>query len=63
VRILERIQFDFVRLRADRAAFPAIRPDLKLVDAGWPQRIATLAAAEADYVSSRAAARAGASVG
>jgi hypothetical protein len=57
VRILERILFDFERIRADRAGFPAIRPDLKLTDAGWPARIAALARAEADYVTSRAAGR------
>ncbi len=57
VRILERIQFDFARIRVDRAAFPAIRPDLKLTDAGWPARIAALARAEADYVAGRAAGR------
>ena len=60
VRILERILFDCERLRADRAAFPAIRPDLVLTDAGWPARIAAMARAETDYVSSRAAARAAA---
>lgn len=57
VRILERILFDFARIRTDRAGFPATRPDLVLTDAGWPARIAALARAEADYVSSRAAAR------
>ena len=57
VRILERILFDYERIRADRAGFPALRPDLTLTDAGWPARIAALARAEADYVSSRAAAR------
>ncbi|MEO8635450.1 MAG: hypothetical protein ABI587_09270 [Gemmatimonadales bacterium] len=57
VRILERIQFDFVRIRADRAAFAATRPDLTLTDAGWPARIAALASGEPDYVLSRAAAR------
>ncbi|MDZ4865257.1 MAG: hypothetical protein SGJ01_17700 [Gemmatimonadota bacterium] len=57
VRILERILFDFQRLQADRAAFPAVRPDLILTDTAWPGRIATLSGAETDYVSSRAAVR------
>lgn len=62
VRILERILFDFERIRADRAAFPAIRPDLTLADAGWPARITALARAETDYVTSRFPGRTTASV-
>ena len=57
VRILERILFDFERIRSDRASFPAIRPDLVLANTGWAGRIAALARVETDYVSSRAAAR------
>lgn len=63
VRILERILFDFDRIRADRANLSATRLDLTLTDTGWPARIATLARAEADYVTSRAMGRTAVSAG
>jgi hypothetical protein len=58
VRILERILFDFARLRADRVRFAGQRPDLRLADPDWPARVATLAGAETGIVGDRPAARA-----
>lgn len=55
LRIIERNLFDFPRLRQERAAFARERPDLKLADAGWPLRIATLAAAQSEMVAERVA--------
>ena len=58
VRILERILFDFERLRADRATFATVRPDLALANAGWPERIAAMSRDVADCVGTRPAERA-----
>jgi hypothetical protein len=57
VRILERILFDLPRLRADRAAFAAQRPDLKPHEADWSARIAELARRETGIVTDRPPAR------
>jgi hypothetical protein len=53
IRIIERILFDFARLRRDRADFALQRPDLAPTDAGWPETLRALADAQPAMVEER----------
>jgi len=55
VRVIERILADFPRLRADREALRAARPDVAAADAAWLADVRRQAAAE-PFVAFRAAA-------
>jgi hypothetical protein len=53
IRIIERILFDFARLRRDREDFALQRPDLVTTDAGWAEKLRVLAGAQPDMVEER----------
>ena len=53
VRIIERILFDFARLRREREAFALERPDLEPANPAWPARLAAMVQAVPQMVAER----------
>ena len=55
VRIIDRILADLTRLRADASEASGQRPDLRLTDAQWPERLRTRTQAVEPFVEFRSA--------
>jgi hypothetical protein len=53
VRIIDRILADLARLRADAAETAGARPDLRMADPKWPERLRTRALEVASFVALR----------